>query len=295
MTLFSSLFRVDLLDLLKEKRKRRQVQKETKVDQDRAPRLFVVDPPDHLESHQPPRRPAIKRGRPTLERMDRPSKSRERTRHEPEETQSRPLEPEQIRAPRPPRVRTPIAEREPPRRGRRVSPFPPVEVHQANPPEQHRPRPNRPSPEVVRVIEHASLPRPTERQRITLRNPRVGWEQCRHPATPVPPQRARGSLRSQPRPRVVIHRSPQSPPRDTATEVRSPPRVEIEERRPGVIQIGRSNLSSSANRVIREAQPRQASAVRFVEPFPTHIPESQASTRRRRGLPGPPVSLRRRN
>lgn len=295
MNWLSSWFSVDLLDFLKERKQRRQAQKEKKVDQGRSPRLFVVDPPDHIDSHPLPRRSTIKRTRSVLERMDKPFPSQQRPRQTRAEIHSRPLETEPIRPSRPPRVRTPITEREPPRQGRRVSPFPPVEVHQAYPSTERRPPTNRPSPERIQVVEHTSLPRATERQRTTLGNSRVGREQRRHLATSVPAQRSRGSLRDLGRP-VVIHRSPRPPPRDrdVAVEFRSP-RIDIEERWPRVIRDGRSNLSSSANRVIREAQPRPAAAVRFAEPFPARGPGSRPPTRTRRRVRDEEVIWRRRD
>ncbi|KAJ6123268.1 hypothetical protein N7512_005733 [Penicillium capsulatum] len=281
MNWFSSLFRGDLLDLLKEKRRRREIQKEKNLakEKERSPRLFVVDPPGHRDSPQPHRRSALKRARSVLERMEIPHRSDPETRHEPE-TRSRPLEAEPARTSRPLRVRTPVIEREPPRRGRRISPIRPVEVHQSNPPEAARARDGS-SPEVVSVLEHATLPRTTERQTTTLRNSRTGRDQRRYLATPVPPRRIRGSLRDLPRPPVVLHRAPRSRPGEVAMELRCPD-VYIEERRPRVVQDGRENLSRSGSRIVYEAQPRQPSTVRFVEPLPTRRPDSRSCSRPRR-------------
>lgn len=292
MNWFSSWFQVDLIDFLKRKRRHRQIKKEQKLARERSPerspRLFVVDPPDRLESPLP-RRPALRRAPRGRSTMEAPSAPEASTRHVPDDARSRRLETEQIR-PRRPRERTPVAEREPPRRGRRVSPSRgvEVEVHQTRSPGTIRSNIDRRSPSPpapAQVLEHATRPRATERRTSIPRiSTTLGRDRRRYPITPVPGRSSRSLLRDMPRPRVVIHRIPRSQTRDIVVEPRQPreARIEIQERQPRVIQDGRSRLSSSANRVIGEAQPNQSSSVRFAEPFPTHEPEPRRPSRYRR-------------
>lgn len=268
----SSFLTPNFLDLFKRRSKARRKAQDKRAFQEQYSRVFVVNfPEDSSVDELPRQRPAV-RIRPTPRRTDLPFTLEPQGRYH--SRIGRPGVPgiQQRQVPRPPRLRTPVAERVPARQERRVPPVRFAGTRQPVPPRMYRyDRPREIDRGSVDAFRRVPMPQANPRRSARPRAPATTTrEEQRSFGIPVPARRKFSHPECVPEPLKVIRRSPRpqreasrprAQARGTVLEERHPRKdIRIEERWPRpcpqITKDGRLLSSAAGNCVLEETRYR---------------------------------------
>lgn len=274
----SSRLTTRFLDLFKKKSKVVRKAQDRKAFQEQYTRAFVVDfPEDSSVDQLPPRQQPAVRVRPTPRRTNLPPTLEPQGRYQSCISRPSTREAQPNWVPRPPRQRTPVAERIPARQRRRLSPVRSSVAGQSMPSRMNRydwaREVDRGSVEAFRRV---PLPQTGRRTGAT---PRVSAttvrEGQRRPGIPISARSNFAHPECVPQPLRVIHRSPR-PQQETTRPRASARSVALEERRPRngirieerwpqpcprIAQDGYFRHSAAGNRILERTRQRPVKIV----------------------------------